>query len=293
MDKQTFNPVVQKFIFPFVLIGLGALGAMVIFHTNPWGLGFIDWDSFSYVSVARSLAKGLGYVYPKDPDTLAPLSSFPPGLPTFLALFQLFGIDAIPAARILNSVLFGLSAILVGITIQKINRSPLFSLFGAFLFVISPRLIFYHSFLLAESLYIFFTLFAFLFLITYLQSGKTYQLIILGVLLACTSLVRFVGITNVITAVFILLIVRNKSKLPKLVETAIVLIISVVPLLLWMNRPLDSVEAGQPSGIRTPGLERMFQADYLYIALSVFHTLYMYFLPENVVVGFEKEHLLL
>jgi len=86
----------------------GLLGAtLVIVVTQSPGPG-IEPDSTSYVGAGESFARHATYRVPmsdwQSPDSTAPLSHFPPGYPTAIALPILAGIPAVQSARVVNAV---------------------------------------------------------------------------------------------------------------------------------------------------------------------------------------------
>jgi hypothetical protein len=287
----------EEILFAIVLLCLGVIGTAVIYYATFWGVGFIDWDSFNYIAVARSLAEGRGFVYPVDPKTYAPLTNFPPMLSIVLAAFELVNIDAVAAARHLNAILFGLSTILVGIALKRDTRSPVFALLGAFLFLTSSTLIFYYSFALAEALYLFFTLLGFILLARYITDGKRYQLILTSVVLSLTIMTRYIGIANIFTALFVLLLYRKRGYLKTLLYLIILGVISLAPFLLWMTRSVTTDPTGDsslnPAGIQQVEYWFTGKQHYIIMFLTIYNTFYRYFLPEKVVVGYEKEQLIL
>jgi hypothetical protein len=94
----------RKSLAAFVL-GLAA-AAGVWLCTVPPGPG-LDPDAASYLGAAVSLAHGSGYRVPVTPwaasDTTAPLSHFPPGYSTAIAVPVLLGLTATQAARVVNA----------------------------------------------------------------------------------------------------------------------------------------------------------------------------------------------
>jgi len=284
-------------LFGAALILLGIIGAWIIYYSTVWGVGFIDWDSFNYIAVARSLAQGRGFTYPLDPETYAPLTNFPPMYPLFLSVFELANIDTVSGARYLNALLFGLSGVLAGITLKKETGSSIFALMGAFLFITSSTLVFFYSFALAEGLYLFFTLLGFLFLILYIKTNKRYFLILSGLIIGLSIMTRYVGVANIFTAGFTLLVYRKRRFSQTALDLGIFLVLSLGPILLWQSREIPLVAAAnaamQPSGIRGFDINRIFQQNYRYIYLIIFYTLYSWYFPEKLVLGFEKEHLIL
>lgn len=287
----------EALIFSAALMFLGGIGVLIILYATNWGVGYIDWDSFNYIAVARNLADGLGFVYPVDPDNYAPLTNFPPFYPAVLSLFERFNIDARSGARILNALLFGLTSILVGITLKIETNSRVFSLLGAFLIIASSTLVFFYSFALAEGLYIFLTSLGFLFLILYIKQNDVWYLILAGITAGLSIITRYVGIANLVTGIFILLVYRKQSITRTLYDLVIFTTLSILPILIWNMREISySVavdESARPSGIRGFNFDKIFTQDFRYIYLTIFHTLYSWYLPEKLVLGFEREHSIL
>jgi len=296
----TFRRYLQNegtLFFGAALICLAIIGTWIIYYATVWGVGFIDWDSFNYIAVARSLAQGRGFIYPTDPDTYAPLTNFPPMYPLVLSIFELVNIDAVNGARYLNALLFGLSSILVGITLKIETSSSIFALLGSFLVITSSTLVFFYSFALAEGLYIFFTLLGFLFLLFYIKTNKRYYLILSGLIIGMSIMTRYVGVANILTAGFALLVYKKRRFTHKLLDLGIFMILTFGPILLWQFREIPVVAdldaAMQPSGISGFDINLIFQQNYRYIYLVIFHTLYSWYFPEKLYLGFEKEHLIL
>ncbi len=84
--------------------------AIVLIATSTYGSG-ISRDSVGYIAAARSIAAGEGVLSYNG----KPLVIQPPLFPAVLAAASaISGADAVPAARILNALLFGLIVYLSG-----------------------------------------------------------------------------------------------------------------------------------------------------------------------------------
>ena len=147
------NPV-RRNIYYLALILLGLIGVAIIIYTTNWGIGLFGRDSFNYISAARNLAKGFGYVFPLDNNTVAPITHYPPLLSIILAFFEFLGADALVTARYLNALLFGLSTALTGILIYRTTKSEGFAILGALLFSSVVVFIELHSWALSEPLFL-------------------------------------------------------------------------------------------------------------------------------------------
>lgn len=228
--------------FYLILIGLSIIGIFIIYYSTYWGVGLLDWDSFNYISSARNLASGKGYVIPLNNEKVTPMTHFPPMLPSVLAIFELLGIDAIDAARIINMALFGSSVILFGITLKEITNSYYFGLLGSILFVSSNVLIELHSWALSEPLLLFFTLLGFLIFYQYSQLGNILRLIVASIFLSLAFLTKYAGAANVGTILLIILFLREKEYKQKLKEVAVVAFIGISPIVLWTARNYSLTE---------------------------------------------------
>ncbi|HMV28877.1 MAG TPA: hypothetical protein PKE23_05795, partial [Anaerolineales bacterium] len=82
----------------FLILGLLALsGTFLILYATPQGMGLFD-DSIAYIAGARSILAGQGY----REAWLAsnqPVTHFPPGFSTVLALVGISGLDPLRGTR--------------------------------------------------------------------------------------------------------------------------------------------------------------------------------------------------
>jgi len=135
---------------------LAGLGVVLVLMATPEGLGLSD-DSIAYVAGARSMLAGHGY----RETWLAsngPVTHFPPGFPSVLALIGMFGLDPLRAARFVNALLFGLNATLLGILGWRMTRWLPAGLALAALFVANASLLRVHAVAMSEPLFIFVSL---------------------------------------------------------------------------------------------------------------------------------------
>ena len=267
--------------FYLLLIGLGIIGIIIVNYSTYWGVGLIDWDSFNYISSARNLANGKGYVIPLYNEKVAPMTHFPPMLPSLLAIFEVIGLDAIYAARIINIVLFGFSAVLAGITLKEITKSFYFGLLGSILFVSSDIFIELHSWALSEPLLLFFTLLGFLIFYKYYELRKFILLIITGIILGLAFLTKYAGAANVGAVLLTILILKNKEFKQKLKEVAVVVFISMFPMVLWTVRNYTLTETFNARGI---GYHPMGIGNFV----QAFQTFFSWYFPEFLLLESKK-----
>jgi len=136
------------------------LAIWLVWFSTPYGMGMND-DSIAYIGGANTLLEGRGYLQAWLPSQ-RPMTHFPPGFSSALVLIKLLsGLNPYRAARLLNGVLFGASALLLGWLGWRTTRRLFPSLMLSLLFVLTPGLLRIHTYALSEPLYIFLTLTAF------------------------------------------------------------------------------------------------------------------------------------
>ncbi|MBI3169879.1 MAG: phospholipid carrier-dependent glycosyltransferase [Chloroflexi bacterium] len=142
------------------LVLLALSGTFLILYATPQGMGLFD-DSIAYIAGARSILAGQGY----REAWLAsnqPVTHFPPGFSSVLALVGISGLDPLRGARFVNSILFGASIFLLGLIGWRMTKSKVAGIVLALLFLVNGQLFRVHTTAMSEPLYIFFTLAAFL-----------------------------------------------------------------------------------------------------------------------------------
>ena len=94
-----------------------------------------------------------------------------------------------------------------------------------------------------------------------------------------------------------LLLYRKRDYLKTLLDLIILGVISLAPFLLWMTRSFTTNPTGDsslnPAGIQQVEYWFTGKQHYIIMFLTIYHTFYRYFLPEKIVVGYEKEQLIL
>ena len=214
----------------FLILGLLALsGTFLILYTTPQGMGLSD-DSIAYIAGARSILDGQGY----REAWLAsnqPVTHFPPGFSTVLALVGLSGLDPLRGTRLVNSLVFGANIFLLGLIGWRMTKSQVGGILLAILFLVNGSLFRVHTTAMSEPLYIFFTLAAFL-SFWYYFSGEQNQstakhaksakfsfpggsngfLLFTAILTAFAYLTRYAGLALLATFLVSLFILHNTWK---------------------------------------------------------------------------------
>ncbi|NOH11332.1 MAG: hypothetical protein HND51_06755 [Chloroflexi bacterium] len=229
MDKQR-----RKWLWPTTLGAIALLGFGLVWASTIWGAGLIS-DSFQYVSTARNLAGGLGFQFEVG-KSLLPLVHYPPLFPSVLAGFEIAGIDALLGARLINALLFGANAVLVGVSIEKITASKVWGSIGALLTAIAAVLLGVHSWALSEPLYIFLGLVGWLILSQYLENNQLRLLVAASGLFGLAFLARYAGVAIVVAGALAVLLFSTQNWRKRGMDAALLGIISVSVSGLWAVR---------------------------------------------------------
>lgn len=185
---------------PKLLIFLVSVGGSgLILFMSKWGIGtFVD--TFHYLYGAKSFSDGIGMMdLPQGADR--PFVHFPPLLPIALSALHSLGFDWLRGALYLNAALFGLSAFSCGIILKNMTGSWWYGLLGAVFFLVNPSMIYVHSFLLSEPLFLFLSIWCIFFLARYLCRGEALLLFASGACAGLTYLARYAGVSLMVTGV--------------------------------------------------------------------------------------------
>lgn len=231
------------FLIALGLIALGAIGMLL--YSTPEGLGLSD-DSIGYIAGARSILSGQGYREAWLASN-GPVTHFPPGFSSLLALISLSGLDPLRSARFLNVLLFGANSFLLGIIGWRMTKSQIAGVVLALLFAVNASLFNAHAVAMSEPLYIFFSLAAFLTFSQYFGvqeqapgSGNTHRaselsdsrkwLVATGCLVAFAYLTRYAGLALLATFLLALILLHGTWK--KRLSSATIFIASTLPFLI-------------------------------------------------------------
>jgi hypothetical protein len=195
----------------FLTLGLlAALAVFLILYATPQGLGLSD-DSIAYIAGARSLLSGDGYREAWLASN-GPVTHFPPGFSSLLALVGLGGLDPLRGARFVNALLFGINTFLLGLIGWRMTQAKVAGIALALLFVLNSSLLRVHAVAMSEPLYIFFSLAAFLAFSEYFRLEKNAWLVVSGVLVAFAYLTRYAGLALLATFLVALILLQGTWK---------------------------------------------------------------------------------
>ena len=225
----------------FLILGLLALlGTFFTLYATPQGLGLSD-DSIAYIAGARSILSGNGY-HAIWLASNKPVTHFPPGFSSILALLGLSGLDPLRGTRFVNSLLFGANTFLLGIIGCRMIKSKIAGILLALLFLFNASMFRVHTAAMSEPLYIFFSLVAFIAFSLTLPSpegrgqgeGKVW-LILTAILTAFAYLTRYAGLALLATFVIALILLHDTWR--KRLTHAGIFIAGFIPLVLaWSIR---------------------------------------------------------
>ena len=225
------------------LAATGILAAAVVLAaTRTCGIGLTP-DSICYVSAARHLLAGEGYVlYDNSPYVL-----WPPLFPALLAFVGFFGVDPLVGARYANALLFGLIVFLTGSLIERHARAQWLSVPGAALVLLSAPLLLVSFNALSEPLFTFLAM-ASLGLIARPDSRRMgYSFFFAAAIAALAFLTRYLGCVLIGACLLTLLARARKWPFRAAFQGGVFAAISVGPTALWLarNYALTSSLAGR------------------------------------------------
>ncbi|MFY9402019.1 MAG: hypothetical protein WAQ07_01240 [Candidatus Omnitrophota bacterium] len=251
-----------------ILSFIGVL--LVLICTSRYGVGLSP-DSVVYISVARNLILGKGYL-----DWAGnPLIVFPPLFSTILAAIGLTGMDPLYGARFLNVIIFGLIIFTSGQLFRKFIQTKEIIILGTIsvLFSIPIFLVSYMAwseplFILLVNLFIFC-------LYKFINKARWSTLILLSAIAALSCLQRYIGVTLIISGfISIFLLLPKSSFLQRLKYGIIFSIISTSIFSIWPIR--NYILTQTFFGTRFPSDFTLLQNIYY-----TFDTLTLWFLPSN------------
>ena len=219
--------------FTLLLAALAVLGTgLVLLHEVTYGVT-LEWDSVTYISVARNLLAGNGFMHPYDG---APYLYWPPLFPGLLALASLFVFDPYEVAGLVNAIAFGLTIIVAGQWLRRRIESPGLALWGCLAITLSAPLLQNAAWAISEPVFILFTLLTLVETEIFLTTERRSSLLRSALFTAFACLTRYIGLSIVITVVLVLLFKSAKPFLEKVRHMATYAFIAVTPLGLWLLR---------------------------------------------------------
>ena len=229
-----------------LLAAAAALGAVLVLARQvPYGVG-LHWDSIVYVSVARNLLAGDGFL---KYDGYSYVSQ-PPLYPLLLAVTSLDVLDPHDVAGPLNAALFGLTIFVIGQYLRRRLESRFLAVWAALIIALAWPLAGLAAYALTGAAFI---LLATLTLITtdeFLAKGRTSSLVWAGVWAALAWQTRYVGAALTAAVAVMLLWQRGARPAQRVWRAAGFSLLAGAPMALWLvrNRLVSDTFTGRPRG---------------------------------------------
>ncbi|HET7456385.1 MAG TPA: hypothetical protein VFJ74_01955 [Gemmatimonadaceae bacterium] len=243
-------------------LGVAAF-ALVLAVTDPPGPG-LDPDAMAYLGAAVSLAYHGRYDVPMSEwasaDTASPLTHFPPGFPTAIALPVRLGMSAPQAARLVVALSAFVTVALVAWIVGTATATWWAGALAAILLAATPALVDAHLSVLSEPLFLA-CLAGALALMSRPAAGRadelpagTARLLALGTVAAAAALVRYAGIAVPAAAALWTLLVptRGRSWRARVRDAALVALPAILFVGAWGARNALLASGGDPAAAAAP-----------------------------------------
>ena len=203
-------------------------------------------DSVLYISVARSLLAGEGFL--QFVEGWGPMVIWPPLYPLLLTAPGLFGLDPLDAAGPLNAAVFGLCVLVAGLWLRRRLQSRGLAWWGCLAVMLSLPLTSAASWAMSEPLFILLATLSMAQADSFLHNGKRRALAWAAVFAALACLTRYLGVA-LVAATALLLAAQPGAAVPlKAKRVAAYALVALAPTALWILR--NWLLSGQPIGDR-------------------------------------------
>lgn len=223
----------NRMLFKIPLAVSGLIGsAVILFLTIHSGVSIYP-DSVTYISVARNIANGTGFVGFDGYNYVlqAPL------YPLLLAEIDILtSIDPVVSVGYCNALLFGLIIYFSGLFLLKHLKSFQLVLIGTASILISLTLFQISLSALSETLFVFFIILYLYFFEEYRLKGTMSSFLLFSAAVSFACLTRYVGIVLILSASISLLAFLKNNLKDKILHLVLFLLITVTPTGLWVLR---------------------------------------------------------
>ena len=233
--------------FTLTLAALALLGvALILARQVNYGVS-INTDSLFYITVARNLLEGEGFV---EQAVKTDYTIWPPLYPLLLAGSSLFIFDPLDVAGPLNAAIFGLTIFAAGHYLRQRIHSRFLILWSCLAILLSIPLTSIAYTAMSEPLFILFVTLSLLHTDYFLHQGKRASLLWAAVFTALACLTRYIGPALIFTVLPLLLFQRGIAPFEKLKRIGLYAAISATPICLWLLR--NFLRFDSPMGNRPP-----------------------------------------
>ena len=228
---------------PLIAAALGT--ALILSRQASHGVG-LEWDSITYISTARNLLAGEGFI--SNIGKFTEYTRWPPLYPLLLAGGDLLGADPLAAAGPINVAAFALTVFFFGRWLQQHLQSRFLVLWACLVAILAIPLTRVASWAYSEGPFILFATLALSRADTFLGGGRRSSLIWAAVFTALACLTRYIGLALVLTVLPLLLVRPGVALSERIKHGAAYISIAVAPVGLWML--FNILRVGRPTGHR-------------------------------------------
>jgi 4-amino-4-deoxy-L-arabinose transferase-like glycosyltransferase len=239
-------------------VAVGIFGCFAILARTPFGARITP-DAVSYLSAARNLLRGRGFI------TYAgvPYTDWPPLFPAAIAAVALLVGRVHRAATLLGALLFGLSAAVAGVWTRRRSGSVAAGVAVAIAAVRAVPLVYVSVYAWSEPLYILTTLLALFALAAYDGSGRRRWFALSVVLASAATMTRYVGIAGIAAGGAAMLLRRGATWRRRVVDALLFGALSAMPNVLWSIR--NDAVSGHLTGDRRTTVGSLAHNVWLYV----------------------------
>ena len=212
-------------------------GAGLLLWSLKWGVGLSP-DSSTYLAGASNLIRGHGLAIESSPGHFNPITHYPPLFPLLVSAVLAIGDASGTVFKILNAVVFGLNIFVVGITLVRITGRAVWpAVLGSTVTMICFDMVFQHSWLLTDTLFVLLVIMSLVCLDRFVHNRLRSYFLAAAVLTALACLTRYAGLGLLLAhAIFLMFFDRASPFFARAVRTAILGVVSLLPLALWSLR---------------------------------------------------------
>ena len=227
-----------------LLAAAAALGTvLVLARQATYGVG-LHWDSINYVSVARNLLTGDGFLKYNGHSYV----SWPPLYPLLLAVGSGDVLDPLDVAGPLNAALFGLTIFVVGQYLRRRLQSRFLVVWAALTIALAWPLAGLAAYGLTGATFILLVTLTLIRTDAFLTEGRTSSLVWAGVWAALAWQTRYVGGALLAAVAVMLLAQRGARPVQRVRRAAGFALLAGAPMALWLvrNRLVSGTFTGRP-----------------------------------------------
>ena len=218
--------------FTIYLLAVSLLGmAFAYVVTFRYGPGLAT-DGSRYLSTAENLIRGKGFT-----EYLGvPLTQFPPVYSIIIAMIGFATrADVFVIAQYLNLLTFGATIWLAGKFFRRLfPGNLLYAYIGSGVFVTSVSLLRMASNVLSDLMFLALTIVFLILTTNFIENPSRKNLVTLGLLCAVSPLLRYAGLTHILTVSSIVFILHRKQWLKGILQAGIFGLLTSLPTLLWV-----------------------------------------------------------